>query len=229
MAAQEELVSCLCVTRHRVDLLRRAVACFHAQTHQNRELVIVFDADDPETRAYVHSILGPSVLAIEVASTPRLPLGAKRNLAVQIARGLFVAQWDDDDWHAPDRLRAQLAAIDQHQRPACVLVRQVLYDGMTGQAAVSATRTWENSLLARRDAMPKYPELAKLEDTPLIQAMLAANMLVGLDRPDLYVYVYHGKNTWERTHWDTAIAAFAQPLPAAETQRIAQLLQVLEP
>lgn len=221
---QDDLISCLCVTRHRVDLLRRAVACFHAQTHQNRELVIVFDADDPETRAYVHSILAPSILAIEVGSIPRLTLGANRNLSVQIARGRYVAQWDDDDWHAPDRLRAQLAVMAQHQRPACVLVRQFLFDGLTGQASVSATRTWENSLLARRDAMPKYPELPKMEDTPVIQAMLAGNLLVGLDRPDLYVYVYHGKNTWERAHWEAAIAAFAQPLPVEETARIAQLL-----
>ena len=225
-APQDDLVSCLCVTRHRVELLRRAVACFQQQTHSNRELVIVFDADDPETRAYVHSILDPSILAIEVGSTPRLALGAKRNLSVQIARGQFVAQWDDDDWYAPDRLREQLAAMVQHQRPACVLVRQFLYDGMTGQASVSATRAWENSLLARRDLMPGYPELQKQEDTPVIEAMLAGNMLAGLDRPDLYIYVYHGKNTWERAHWETAIAAFAQPLPPEETLRIAQLLQL---
>ena len=34
----------------------------------------------------------------------RTVLGAKRNLACELAAGLLIAHWDDDDWQAPRRL-----------------------------------------------------------------------------------------------------------------------------
>ena len=42
-------VSCLMVTRNRVDLARRAVTCFEAQEWSDKELVIVDDGDDDYT------------------------------------------------------------------------------------------------------------------------------------------------------------------------------------
>ena len=40
-----------------------------------------------------------------------LSIGEKRNRACRLARGSLIAQWDDDDWYAPHRLRAQIAPI----------------------------------------------------------------------------------------------------------------------
>lgn len=222
---QDDLVSCLCVTRNRVELLRRAVECFQQQTHANRELVIVFDADDPLTRSYVHSILDPTILAIEVASTPRLALGAKRNLSVQVARGSYVAVWDDDDWYAPDRLRDQLFAIRKSGLPSCALQRVLLFDEVRASAYLSQRRSWENSLIARRDVMPKYPDQPQQEDTVLLDALLDGGLLAGLDRPDLYIYTHHGKNTCNRSHWSQNIVLGSTPLGEEDTQKISSVLR----
>lgn len=218
--AAEALVSCLCVTRNRVPMLRRAVACFLAQTYQARELVILYESDDPTTREFVQTLSDARILALEVSVSARLVLGALRNLAVRACRGTYIAQWDDDDWYAPARLEAQMHAIQSTGRTGCVLTRWTLYDSVNRSAMLSGERPWEGSLVAKRESVPAYAEISKQEDTPVIERMLHANQLVGLNRPDLYVYVYHGENTWERAHWDAVIAPFGQPLSPLDTGRI---------
>lgn len=221
---EQPLVTCMCVTRRRVPLLGRAVACFRSQTHARRELVVVHDADDVATRDYVASLGDPSIRAVGAPAEPRPRLGGLRNLAVASSRGEYVAQWDDDDWYSPDRLAAQLQAVRESRQPACVLWRWTLFDMATGQAYVSARRPWEGSLFIERAAIPAYPDLPRFEDTPVIEQLAREGRVVGLDRPELYVYVYHGGNTWTRVHWKREILRGAQALGAAEGARIRGLM-----
>jgi glycosyltransferase involved in cell wall biosynthesis len=224
-AVEDALVSCICVTRNRVALLKRAVHSFQYQTYSPCELIIQYEADDLATRTYLSTLVDPRIVPMEVQAMPRLSLGSRRNIAVRDARGKYIAQWDDDDWSAPSRLAEQVAAIRTSGRQGCVLLRCVLFDGALQRAWVSASRFWEFSLVAERSAVPAFPELEKGEDTPVILRMLNAYQLAGIDRPDLYVYVYHGANTWDREHWENAIAKDAQALPLSESQAIALQLQ----
>lgn len=232
-----DFVSCLCVTRHRVPLLRRAVDCFLAQTHAARELLIVCESDDAATRDFANEAAAahaavpgpPPIRVIEVAARPKRTLGALRNLAIAAARGPFIAQWDDDDWHSPARLAAQLAAMHDHARPACVLYRWTLYDAVARRSYVSHERPWEGSLVARREAVPAYPELVRGEDVPVIQAMLDAQQLVCLDAPELYVYIHHGANTWDSAHFTEGVFPASQPLPDEATRHIEEVLGIVPP
>ena len=218
-----ELVSCLCVTRDRVPLLRRAVACFVAQTHPARELVVLFESDDSATRDYLASVSDPRIRALEVPARPKRSLGALRNLSVQAAAGRYLAQWDDDDWYAPARLASQLAALQAGQRPACVLARWILFDAVTGAAYLSARRNWEGSLLAEVVALPAYADLSRREDAPVLEQMAVEGKLVVLDQPWLIVYTHHGNNTWERSHW-RGLVQRAQPLTNDQAAQVRQLL-----
>jgi glycosyltransferase involved in cell wall biosynthesis len=203
--SQEILVSCLTVTRQRVEQLARAVDCFRKQTVASRELVVVYDADDREGARYVDGLEDPQIRGVEVAKRPRL--GWLRNVAVANAKGVFVAQWDDDDWSSPDRLQAQLSATRRSGKPACVLSRWTVFDAATRRAYLSYDRAWEGSLLARRDALPSYDgSLSRGEDTPVVNELVARDDLVLLKRPDLYVYVFHGKNTWTAHHFEDLLA-----------------------
>jgi glycosyltransferase involved in cell wall biosynthesis len=203
--SQEILVSCLTVTRQRVRQLARAVDCFRKQTVASRELVVVFDADDRDSARYVDGLQDPQIRGVEVARRPRL--GWLRNVAVANGKGTFVAQWDDDDWSSPDRLQAQLLAMERSGKAACVLSRWTVYDDATGRAYLSYDRPWEGSLLARRDALPSYDgSLSRGEDTLVVNELIARDELVLLKRPDLYVYVYHGKTTWETLHFEDLLA-----------------------
>ncbi len=203
-------------------MLRRAVACFLGQTCPDRELVVLYPADDRATGDYLAGLGDPSIRPIEVPAG--LTPGALRNIALEAARGHYMALWDDDDWHAPTRLAEQIAVAGTAGRRGCVLLRLTLYDETTRSAFLSARRTWEGSLVAERSVVPPFPDLARGSDTPVITRLMEEEKLVALDRPDLYVYVYHGANTWNRAHWDTNLLPYAAPLSPGESLRIRSLL-----
>lgn len=209
------IVSCLCVTRHRPELLRRAIDCFDRQTLASREMVIVAEDDDAETLRVLRELESrKDIVPVIVSRHPKKPLGDLRRISVAAARGEYVVQWDDDDYFHADRLTAQLAEIRRTGQPACVLRRWIIYKD--GRAVVSSTRLWEGSLMCRKADMPEYPSLHRGEDTPVIEQLEAADKIASLDRPDLYVYAFHGGNTWHSLHWEGAFRAGTAPASAEE-------------
>ena len=217
-------ITCICVTRKRVELLLRAVRCFLQQTCPARELLIVWESDDVATKTYVETLRAPDIRLMEIPALLRQPLGTLRNLAIQASQGKYFAQWDDDDWHAPTRLAEQLAAIQSSGKPACVLARWLMYDQMTGKAYVSRGRRWEGSLVCDRACAPTYAALPKGEDLPAVEQLWQSGNMMLLDRPDLYIYVYHAGNTWSRSHWLGNILPLAKELAPDVSLKIGDIL-----
>jgi len=210
MSAKSETVACLCVTYRRLPFLKQALACFQQQTHVARKLIVVHGADDPETSQFLASqVDDPRIRCIQVESTRRIPLGELRNISVQHADAPLVAQWDDDDWHAPRRLELQLKALRKSRKDACILQRWMIYDARSRKVYMSTSRYWEASILAWRDKLPAYPALRRNEDTAVVDQLVQRDAVVLLDQPELYVYTFHGGNTWNARHWDRNIFAHA--------------------
>ncbi len=217
------IVSCLTVTRNRADMLRRAVDCFRRQTLAAAELIIVHESDDAATAAYVKTLRGGNIRSVLVL--PGIKLGALRNIAVSQANARYIAQWDDDDWYAPERLEVQVNALHQSGKQGCVLGRWTIYDAVSGKAYLSNRRPWEGSLVADRAALSRYDDtLAQGEDSPVVFALNRRDQLVFIDRPDLYVYVFHGSNTCDRKHWKKMLKNCDQ-LPRGEAKRIAEKIR----
>lgn len=213
-----ETIACLCVTHRRLPLLKQAIACFQQQTYTPRRLVIVHGADDPETCAYLQALHDERISPVRVASTKRTTLGELRNISVKNAGAALVAQWDDDDWHAPRRLELQAKTLAKSRADACILQRWMIYDARSRKVYVSASRCWEASILARRDKLPEYPPLRRSEDTAVVEQLMQRQAVVMLDRPELYVYTYHGHNTWHARHWDANIFGPANQADAEQTE-----------
>jgi len=195
------LISCLCVTRNRVEHLRRSVNCFLAQSYPTRELILVYESDDAATRCYVATLTNPMIVPVEVRAG-QMNLGALRNFSIRESHGDYIAQWDDDDWFSPLRLECQYENLIKSGKSACLLSRWIVYDAKTGRGYISNSRAWEGSLLCRKAAMVAYPELSMGEDTPVVQHLLDASQVTLLERPELYIYAYHGGNVWDRPHWE---------------------------
>ena len=83
------LISCLCVTRDKVPLLKRAIRSFLDQTYENRELVIIYEDDDLATIQFLNNIVDSRVLKMEVPASPKLTLGKLRNLGMQNCNGEY--------------------------------------------------------------------------------------------------------------------------------------------
>jgi len=219
------LVSALMVTRGALSPTRFAVDCYQRQTHPNRELVIVCDAAAPELCAYLTTLADPSIRFI---TTDPAPLGELRNRAVAASAGSFVCQWDDDDLSAPSRIATQLKTLEEGDFGAVFLHRWLIWWPARLRLALSGRRTWEGSILARREALPAYPALPRSEDTAMVEQLAKDHPIGLLDRPDLYCYVIHGNNTWDAPHFEVQFAMatrrfeFADYLPA-----LAQVAQTM--
>lgn len=87
-------------------MLERAVACFTAQTYQNKRLYILDTGPD--------TYQDETVLGIFRQGLPTFhgrTIGALRNEANARPVGEIICHWDDDDWSHPRRIEEQVALL----------------------------------------------------------------------------------------------------------------------
>jgi ADP-heptose:LPS heptosyltransferase/SAM-dependent methyltransferase len=116
-------------TANRRAFVPGAIGRFLAQDYDNAELIILDDGDDAV------GDLAPNDSRVRYIRAPRFKtLGGKRNAAVEAAGGEIILHWDDDDWYAPDRIRAQVEALLESDADLCGLDRPLFVD-TTGRSA----------------------------------------------------------------------------------------------
>lgn len=200
MSGGEPVVTCIMPTANRRGFVPRAIACFLAQDYPARELVIVDDGTDPVAD------LIPADRRVRYVRLPRrarrTTIGAKRNLAIETGGGSLVAHWDDDDWHAPHRLRTQVAALRAGGGDICGLRQMLFHDPGTGEFWLYTypghLRPWliGGSLLYTRDRWRRTPflDIDVGEDTRFIWAQRPRRLVVV---PDFRIYLatIHPGNT----------------------------------
>lgn len=201
-------VSCLMVTRNRIELVRRSIASYLNQSYPERELVVVPDHTAPIADLERHlAELGRADIRL-IAGHDARSLGALRNVSLHSASGDLVCTWDDDDIYHPDRVRVQLDAIVRDGTAASYLQDELHYFMTTGQLF---WLNWEKlhprclpgTAMIRRSIAPLYSEAppfaGKSEDTYFFYSLRRPVSIVrGL--PYLYVYAVHGGNTWDEGH-----------------------------
>jgi glycosyltransferase involved in cell wall biosynthesis len=200
------LISCVCVTRKKPAFLKRAIECFLAQTYPNKELVIVYEDDDDATAEFIASGFpaDTNIRLFRVPAYPKIVLGELKNLAVRIARGDFICQWDDDDWYHIRRLEEQYSRLFSAGRHGSVMLQWLVFDSVTSTAYLSHVRLWEGSILCSKNILQlkAYEDKPLGEDTATIEYLARMNCLHLLkELPGLYIYVYHGYNAWNYDHW----------------------------
>ena len=222
------LVSCLCVTRERVEALKQTIECYHQQSYAQRELIILCENDDPQTIEFLRSFDDPDIHVHIVPRAPRLTLGELRNRAMSAANGDYICQWDDDDWYHPRRLELQLKAAQSQNKAASILPRWLIYSREEHKAYCSNVRLWEGSLLCQKSILqsgPGYPALSKGEDTAVISWLYIQDELAIEDHPDLYVYIHSGNNTWEDQHFQKILDS-SIPLEQKDSDHLRNLLKL---
>jgi glycosyltransferase involved in cell wall biosynthesis len=86
-------------TANRRAFAGHAIAQFLAQDCSRRELIVLSDGED-----CVANLVPKHDLVRYLRLDSCLPIGAKRNIAFELAQGEVIAHWDDDDWMAPPGL-----------------------------------------------------------------------------------------------------------------------------
>jgi hypothetical protein len=128
-SGQQPLVSCLMPTYNRRAYVPAAIARFLAQDYPNRELIVVDDGSDS-----IEDLM-PSDERIRYIRPPgRLTIGAKRNLAAELASGELLANWDDDDWVASWRLSYEVDALLRSDADVVGLNTLLYFEPASGRA-----------------------------------------------------------------------------------------------
>lgn len=100
------LVSCICSTYNRPTWLRRAVELFLAQSYESKELIVV-DVGDKN----IEPIDDPRIKWIPVKQ--RISYEQACFIGFEAAQGSYLTYFDDDDYHGPNRLMAQVIPLLQ--------------------------------------------------------------------------------------------------------------------
>jgi O-antigen biosynthesis protein len=150
-------------------------------------------------------------------------LGAKRNLACQLARGPIIAHWDDDDWAAPDRISVQVAALTGGDADVCGAASLLYYDPASSRAwqftwpgtlrpwAAGPTLCFARDLWARNP----FPEVAIGEDTRFVFSP-AVRRIADISAAASVIGIIHDRNTAPKSvhsaHWSPRPVVEAEDL-----------------
>jgi glycosyltransferase involved in cell wall biosynthesis len=220
------LISCVCITKNDQALLARAVACFQAQSYPNKELIIVYESNNTHTGAYIRQLSAPDVITHEVDISLGLTLGDLRNMSIGLSRGEYFCQWDDDDWYHQDRLACQMDLLLKSGKPAAMLVFWTVYDAKSNCTYRSALRPWEGSILCKKSIIKgalKYSSWKKGEDNYLMKKLMKRKLIYPVVMPNLYIYVYHGNNTFDHKHF-SKIFNHSLKLPKYHNKAVEKIL-----
>lgn len=189
-------ISAVMPTADRRRFVPDAIAAFLAQGRDDAELVILDDGADG-----VADLIPTDPRIRYFRETPRRALGDKRNRLCELARGDILLHWDDDDWHAPDRIARQLEAIEASGADICGLDRVIFLADDGAQAWDYVYRGRERwicggSLAYRRAYWERhpFPALRSGEDTRWVFSAAGA-AIHAMDSADLFVARVHAGNT----------------------------------
>ena len=201
------LISCICITSNRPELLLKSIICFDTQTYPNKELVISYPSTDLQTKSLIANISKlADITIIPIERSAHVSIGTAKNDAVSRCKGEYVCIWDDDDWYHEKRIAFQYNHLKSKARfhEASMLSKIILFDGIKQKVYHSFTYNWGGSLLCKRDILiyHKFQDANVAEDTALIKYLENKNYLNHHDEAAfLYIFQYHGHNSLDYFHY----------------------------
>ncbi len=108
MTLPHDLVTVVIPTRNRPELVKRAVESALAQTYAAIDVIVVIDGPDPNTMESLNGVADPRLTVIALETN--IGAAKARNLAVERAKGAWIAFLDDDDYWLPEKIAVQMAA-----------------------------------------------------------------------------------------------------------------------
>ena len=171
------MITVITPTYKRHQYLKNAIDSVLAQTYTDFEQIVVDDnpADSEERRLtdeVMKTITDPRVKYVQ--NEKNLGGAGSRNVAIEMARGEYIAFLDDDDIYLPDRLRVQYEAMKEHGWDVCVMDgatfkyetgepvserHQHLWDGMSNEELIRSHLMYHisgtNSFMFRTDFIRK--------------------------------------------------------------------------
>ena len=189
------LISCLCITQNNFELLSRSIQCFKDQIYDNKELIIVYESNNNIIENIKLKYNDSNIKFYEVNIEPKRTLGFLRNISILVSKGIYICQWDDDDWFSQLRLYDQYYNIIRNNSLGSIMDKWFIYDTYKNKLYLSYKRKWEGSIMYKKDRIPqRYKHLSKGEDKYFVESLKNVSIVKNYN---LYVYNIHNNNTWD--------------------------------
>lgn len=217
------LITCVCVTKNRFDLLKKSINCYINQTYQNKNLVILSQSNKDCNKKIENHIKELNRSDIQFVVAPEfLSLGAMRNTSVELATGEIICQWDDDDLYHPERLITQFKILASDSRNIASVYCDFLkyFDHVKKMYWCD----WSNepkfthkflcgSVMFKKTAFHMYrlfyPESGSQshveEDLNVLEKLSYKGNIAPVFAGHQYVYVFHCKNTYDLRHHELTL------------------------
>ena len=162
---KKSLVSCITPFLNEEKFIEEAIESVFAQTHKNWELLLVDDGstDGSTELALRYARQYPEkVRYLEHEGHQNLGLGVSRNLAIQKAKGDYVAFLDADDIWLPQKLEKQVAILEANPEAGMVFGPHNQWFSWTGNPEdilrdTEAIPLWDSDI--QPDTLVKPPKL----------------------------------------------------------------------
>jgi len=196
------------ITANRKKLANRSIKCFLRQSYKNKELIIIDDGRDDYSNL-LSTIPVNRINYVRIKNKEKLNLGELRNISLDIAKGDYIAQWDDDDWYHADRLTVQANVINKGFE-ACCLESSLTHINSPEFKNLPFIGTLNGgipgSIMHVNSKSIRYPDAQKGEDTVYLnnwkkKKYTSINKAFGY----LFIRCYHGNNTWDLNHFKRRI------------------------
>lgn len=211
-------ITCVTVTKGRVELLKKAIRCYMLQSYMNKNMVIVSQGsaeDNAAIAAHLRSLGRSDITLYCVASD--WCLGTLRNTSVEIATGEIICQWDDDDLYHPDRLMLQYNVLRRDSRHVASLYSDFLkYYRTSGDLywcdwsgePIYSHRYLCGSIMFHKRLFGMFPifypqrgsQCHVEEDLNVLEKLQTKGDLAPVFSGWHYTYVYHGQNVYDLEH-----------------------------
>jgi glycosyltransferase involved in cell wall biosynthesis len=202
--AQFRFATCLCLTRNRPQWLLKAVQCFLSQTYPSRELLILADGQDVSELAEreINGIRPASALSIRyVQIEDGCTIGEKRNLGVDLAEGVVIAHWDDDDYSSDVRLSDQIHRLHESGKAVTGYHSMHFTDGKQWWKYSGASNFALGTSLCYRKEWWKdhqFPAKQVGEDEDFVREAAIADQIASVDAGETMIASIHQGNTSPR-------------------------------
>lgn len=199
-------------------LAELAIQSFRAQSHRNIAELLALNTDPSDW--FKDDDIGGRL--IELHADPELTLGKLRNTAIDKAKGAYIMQWDDDDYHGQNRIARQFEPIRTGRAKATILVNELFHFLDTNETRMASAANWVHggfpgTIIHPINVTARYPDKRLGEDSEFLDELAREIDIKAIDNdPCDYVRIIHEANTWDRKHFRDIVAQNSRPATLSE-------------